>query len=117
MKKYFLIPFLALGLVYCKTKKTETTTATPVASAAKSPLDIAQKRWEGTTQADLDEGKAIYDGPCTRCHGPKKIVTRSEKEWLHEIDDMSPKSKLTADQKLKLTKYILSFREANTTTD
>jgi hypothetical protein len=43
-----------------------------------------------------------------------KIVPRSEKSWLHEIDDMSPKAELTAEEKLKLTKYILSFREANT---
>jgi hypothetical protein len=31
---------------------------------------------------------------------------------MHEIDDMSPKAKLTPEEKLKLTKYLLAYREA-----
>jgi hypothetical protein len=115
MKKIVLFLCLSLFLFYCKTKK-KTESAKP-AAAKLSVLEIAQKRWNGSTQTDLDEGKNIFTGKCTKCHGEKKIVTRSEKSWLHEIDDMSPRAGLTDAEKLKLTKYILSYREANTTTD
>lgn len=114
MKKTFLILSLALGLVYCKTKKES---VKPAPAGAKTPIDIAVVKWPNTAQSELDEGKLIYETKCNTCHGLKKIVTRSEKNWIHEIDDMSPKAKLTAEEKLKLTKYILSYREAYTTTN
>ena len=118
MRKIALFLCLSLFLFYCKTKKkTENTSSGKPAAARLSVLEVAQKRWIGTAQSDLDEGKNIFSGKCTKCHGEKKIVTRSEKSWLHEIDDMSPRAGLTPEEKSKLTKYILSYREANTSTD
>jgi len=115
MKKFALliIPFL---LLYCKTVKNQA--PAPVVNAetkveAKAPLEIAQKRWSGTTAEDLNAGKSIYQNECTRCHKPVPITSLSEAKWQHEIDKMSPKAKLTDDQKNKLTRFILSYREAN----
>lgn len=111
MKKILiLLPALAV-FTYCKSKK-EAVASAPAASDAVV-LDIANKRWAGTTQQELNEGKSILFGQCTKCHDQKNIEKRSEKSWLHEIDEMSPKAKLTDAEKLKLTKYVLSFREAN----
>jgi cytochrome c5 len=122
MKKAILLSAMALTLVYCKTKKkTETTakaeTKTETKTEAKSELAIAQKRWPGTTNDDLAQGKQINDTKCTTCHGAKKIETRSEENWKHAIDVMAPKARLSADEKDKLTRYILAYREAHTTTD
>lgn len=113
MKKTLLIITAAVFLMYCKSKKETTATAAAPAASNETILEIANKRWANTTQTELTEGKTIFENKCTACHDKKKIETRTEKNWLHEIDDMSPKAKLSADEKLKLTKYILSFREAN----
>lgn len=119
MKKYIFLICIALTAAYCKTKKKtgDTTVKKEGAAGAKSELQIAQQRWPGTSSADLNEGKTIYNTKCTRCHGAKKIVTRDEKSWKASIDKMAPRAKLTADEKEKLTRYILSYREAHTTTD
>lgn len=113
MKQLIIFSILAISLVYCTSKKKSTSTPTISTASNEVVLGVAQKRWAGTTQAELDAGKAIYTSKCTKCHEEMKIVPRSEKSWLHEIDEMSPKAELTAEEKLKLTKYILSYREAN----
>ena len=115
MQKLLIIALVCAFTVNCKPKKASV--ASTPAIAKPSVLEIANKKWANTTQSELDEGKVIYEGKCTTCHGKKNIVTRSEKSWLHEIDEMSPKAQLSLFEKLKLTKYILSYREANTTTD
>ncbi len=109
--KYILILASALILMQCKTSKSNT----PEAAYAPSEkeLSLAQKNWPNTTAEELKEGNSIYKNQCRECHKNFTITKFSEKKWKHEIDDMSPKAKLTEDQKLKLTKFILSFREAN----
>lgn len=117
--KIATISILALSLAYCKSKQktVETPPATPVTAAgpSKSPgeiqKEIVEARWPGTLEEELKEGQTIYTTKCTRCHKAYDITEFGEKKWLHEIDDMSPKAKLTAEEKLKLTKYVLSYRE------
>lgn len=115
MRKLALTLLTCLLLVNCKPKKAAVASSPTVAKP--SVLEVANKKWVNTTQGELDEGKVIFESKCTTCHGKKNIVTRSEKSWIHEIDEMSPKAELTAVEKLKLSKYILSYREANTTTE
>lgn len=124
MKKSQLaaITLLALGLVYCKSKQkaVEAPVAPPTPPTAAAPatksagdiqMEIATTRWPGTVADELKEGQTIYTTKCTGCHKAYDITEFGEKKWLHEIDDMSPKAKLTAEEKLKLTKYVLSYRE------
>lgn len=110
MNRFILLAF-ALILIQCKTKKiiSETTTYSP----SEKELSVAQRLWPNTSAEELKEGNSIYKNQCTECHKNFTITKFSEKKWKHEIDDMSPKAKLTDEQKLKLTKFILSFREAN----
>ncbi len=114
---YFKILPIALLVLFtqCKTKK-----AGSAETAAYMPGDkelaIAQKTWPGTTIEELKEGNSIYRNECTQCHKNFDIVKFSEKKWKHEIDEMSPKAKLSAAQKQKLSKFILSYRESNAAT-
>ena len=119
MKIKLIIVFGAFVLAFCHTKKKTAETKTVVArtAAVRSPLAIAQKRWPGATSDDLSQGKTIFETKCTKCHAARQIVTRSEKNWLHEIDKMAPKAKLIPEEKEKLTIYILAYREANTSAD
>lgn len=74
-------------------------------------MSIANKRWPNTQAIELADGETIFKTKCTKCHIAYEIGGFSEKKWLHEIDDMSPKARLTPDEKLRLTKHILSYRD------
>lgn len=126
MKRISIISFgiaLIAGLSFCKSKKTSTTAVAPSAAVAgpvfvsfDKEIVVAQKVWPGTVLEELKLGHSIYNNQCTSCHNAFEITKFNEKKWLHEIDEMSPRADLNAQQKLALTKYILSFREANTVT-
>ncbi len=111
MKKLFFIVLLAGTLYRCKSK--QSVAASEEYSVGQKELDLAQLKWPGTTKEDLEAGRNIYRNQCTQCHSNFPITKFSEKKWRHEIDDMSPKAKLTSEQKEKLTRFILSYREAN----
>ena len=97
---------------YCKTTKPVSAPITPFIPDGKQ-IAVVEKRWPNTPVDDIMHGQTIFVSKCTECHKAYEITGFSEKKWLHEIDDMSPKAKLTADEKLKLTKHILSYLEAN----
>lgn len=119
--KYSFIAVALLFLAYCKTTKKAETTPPPAAPVAvkssfmpsDKQLESAQKRWPATSFAEIQEGQAIYTGKCASCHMLYDIMEFGEKKWVHEIEKMSPKAKLSEDEKLKLSKHILSYREAN----
>lgn len=121
--KHFKIPAIALAVVmfaYCKTSKKTESTPTPAPVAAKpaytpsaKQMEFAQARWANTTDEEVKEGQNIYVTKCAKCHVAFDIMEFSEKKWIHEIDKMSPKAELTADEKLKLSKHILSYHAAN----
>ncbi|MES2681665.1 MAG: hypothetical protein V4635_17350 [Bacteroidota bacterium] len=106
---------LALTFAHCKTKQ-KVTEPTPAPVAVVIPgeqqLAIAQTRWPNTLPEELKDGHTIYTSKCNRCHRNFDVSEFNEKKWIHEIDDMSPKAKLTPEEKLKLTKYLLAYREA-----
>lgn len=118
--KYPLLAAALVFLAYCKSTKT-TTSTTPVAEVVKpagympsaKQMEIVQVRWPGSVPAEVTEGQNIYVTKCAECHIAYDINEFSEKKWIHEIEKMSPKAHLTAEEKLKLSKHILSFREAN----
>lgn len=111
--KHILILASALLLIQCKTSKSTVAVAEAAYAPSEKEINLAQKNWPNTTAEELKEGNSIYKNQCTQCHKNFTITNFSEKKWKHEIDDMAPKAKLTDEQKLKLTKFILSFREAN----
>jgi hypothetical protein len=113
--KYLLAGFSFLALLQCKSTKTATTSASPETFTVKEKqLEVAQKRWSTVSTDELKQGQHIFVTKCTQCHKPFEITRFSEKKWLHEIDDMSQRAKLSADEKMKLTQHILSYREAYT---
>jgi len=109
-----------LSFVNCKTKQKTVgihpASPTPLPTAANKTageiqMEITLARWPGSTAEDLREGQNIYTTKCTSCHEAHEITKFGEKKWVHEIDDMSAKAQLTKLEKLKLTKYVLSYRE------
>jgi mono/diheme cytochrome c family protein len=96
----------------CKSKEKPVASTTPVTTTTPAPslLSVAEKKFPGITQADLDEGQKIFTGECRKCHGEKKIATRDETKWKEIMDRMAPKAKLDDKQKEKVLRYVLSQR-------
>jgi mono/diheme cytochrome c family protein len=107
MIKLITFSLAALIVVSCGTSKK---TPAPSIIPGEAQLTAIKAKFPDATAQTLSEGYSIYTGACTNCHGQKNIFKRSEESWLHEIDVMSPKAKLTAAQKDALTKYILSMK-------
>ncbi len=105
-KTVFLLVALGTLVFSCTAKK-----FVSVAPADKE-LTAGKKRWTELTAQDLQKGHAIYTGKCNACHNLFDPAGFSEKKWEHEIDDMAPKAKLTAEEKESLRKYILSAMDA-----
>lgn len=104
----------------CSGPKTTTKAPDPVKAPetkeeSKAPdntlLDIAKKTWPAATVASLAQGQTIYTTKCNKCHELFPIVGRSEESWKHEIKDMAPKARLTAEETDLLSQYILSARQ------
>lgn len=115
LNRILLLIGSSILLAYCSSKKSAS--STPAASTSSAPTETqlanAQKKYTSATMDDLKEGMNIYQGPCTGCHGMKKIETRSEEQWTKIIASMAPKAKLTPEQTNKLTWYVQSYRETN----
>lgn len=109
ISKITSIAITALILAACGSSKKTSTSAENIIPG-DSQLTAIKARYPDATSEQLKQGYSIYTGACTNCHGQKNIFKRSEASWLHEIDDMSPKAKLTAAEKDALTKYILAMK-------
>ena len=107
MIKPVTIILIASIIVSCSTSKK---TPAPNIIPGDAQVTAIKVKYPDVTLSTLTEGHSIYIGACTNCHGQKNIFKRSEASWLHEIDDMSPKAKLTDAQKDALTKYILAMK-------
>jgi cytochrome c5 len=114
MTKIYSIAALSALLFFTYCKSTQPLAETKVAVVDEKQMAVVQVRWPNTTIDEVNQGRTIFTTKCNQCHANQVITDLSEKKWLHKIDDMSPKANLTSEEKLKLTKYILSYREANT---
>lgn len=116
ISKITIVALSAIIMTACGSSKKSSTpsAAAPSIVPGEAQLTAIKAKYPDATTEQLNEGYSIYTGACTNCHGQKNIFKRSEASWLHEIDDMSPKAKLTAAQKDALTKYILAMKATQT---
>lgn len=94
-------------LTYCAPSK-KVAGSKDAEPSAETMLATAQKRWPDATMAQLDEGKQIFNGQCTKCHGAKKMSSGDEAKWEKDINRMAPKARISDDQKEKLKRYVFT---------
>jgi mono/diheme cytochrome c family protein len=73
-------------------------------------LTAIKQKYPETTAQNLANGHELYIGKCTDCHRKKNIYAYNETRWKEIIDDMAPRSKLTAQETDDLYKYVLSMK-------
>lgn len=80
----------------------------------QADADRAAQKYPGTTLADLNQGKDLFDQSCGKCHSKKKSFEVSEAELLSVMPSMAKKSKLDKPKEDLVTKYLITMRPVQT---
>lgn len=76
------------------------TAAPPVATLRSSNLN---------SSAQLESGRQLYVGKCTKCHSVEPIRDYPLADWIDDImPEMAEKSKLTAEENASVLAYVLA---------
>ena len=107
MKQHFLILCTLFVLAACASKRN-------AAAAKRTPtendLKVVQAKFPETTLETLNKGHGIFFGACTKCHNPKNIKKRSEKQWSKILTVMAPKAKINNEEKDAVFRYVMSVK-------
>jgi cytochrome c5 len=100
MKKVLIVVSITL-LVACASYK-------PIVPV-QSDADRAANKIPGTTLADLNQGKAIFEDKCHKCHSLKKPFSKSEKDIEDAMPKMAKRAKIDSQQEDLVLKYLLTM--------
>ena len=84
MKTKIIFIFLFFLLLY-------SACSTQLLTLTQSDADRGAAKFEGTTIASLNEGKAIFEANCDMCHRLKSPSSRSEEKWNLIVPQMVKK--------------------------
>lgn len=66
----------------------------------------ASAKWPGTTVGDLDRGRETFVSRCSGCHNLPQPNVKTPDQWSSVLDEMAARSKLTADEKDLVLRYL-----------
>jgi cytochrome c5 len=80
----------------------------PIAPA-QADADRAAKKTPGITLAELNQGKAIFEKKCHKCHSLKKPFKKTDYEIEAALPKMAKRAKLDANQEKLVLNYLLTM--------
>ena len=109
MKKLFYLFFISL-FAACSVK---------LIAPAQSDVERVSAKYPGYTLTELNDGKALFEQTCTRCHRLKNPASRNEDKWKNIVPKMMTKlnkkeGKQVLDDKQQesILKYIITMNLA-----
>lgn len=57
---------------------------------------------------NLKKGRELYVNNCASCHQLYAPNSYNEKEWIHNLDEMQPKAKISDDTKKLILDYLVN---------
>ncbi|MFN3341560.1 MAG: hypothetical protein ACK40M_02625 [Flavobacteriales bacterium] len=69
----------------------------------------ANELFPGTTLADLQKGKLIYDANCGKCHKLHQPDSRSVDSWTKIVPPMSRKAKVGPEDEKLILRYVVTM--------
>lgn len=96
----FSLMFTSVLLTECTPKKT--------ASGEMSPEQKVADVKKNYTEAQLEEGKVLWQNNCAQCHKLFEPESRSVDKWEKILPNMSMRAKLNDQQAAMVRAYILS---------
>lgn len=109
MKKVIIATSFLAVAAFIACKGTSYATTIDKYEVTQQQVDAAKKRWSESDIDKIKKGKSIFTHQCVECHKAFVVESMSERKWKHEIEDMSPKAKLTEEEKMNLTYFVLSY--------
>jgi len=91
---------LSVLMAQCTAKKT--------ASDAKTPEQIVADVKKNFTEAQMEEGKVVFNDNCGKCHAIKQPEELNIRKWEKVLPRMSDKAKLDDEQAGKVRAYVLA---------
>ncbi|HEY4832859.1 MAG TPA: hypothetical protein VIH61_09910 [Waddliaceae bacterium] len=86
---------------------------------SQSDVDRVSAKYPGYDLAQLNEGKALFETTCNRCHRLKNPMSRNEEKWEKIVPKMIGKlnkkeGKVVIDEKQQesILKYIITMNGA-----
>lgn len=110
MKKQLLILFSLLFLVSCIRYKKLVADKNAI---TETDASRANEMFPGTTLADLQKGKLIYDANCGKCHKLHQPDSRSADSWNKIVPPMSRKAKLSPEDESLILRYVVTMAKKN----
>jgi cytochrome c2 len=90
-----------------------------LATPAQSDVDRVAGKYPGYTLADLNQGEALFQTTCNRCHKLKNPTSRNEKKWNSIVPKMIGKlnkkqGKVVIDDKQQelILRYLVTMNSA-----
>ena len=109
MKKTYFILFIAI-LTSCSVK---------LAVPNQSDVERVSVKYPGYSLVELNEGKALFEQTCNRCHRLKSPTSRDENKWSEIVTKMVKKRNKKAGkeviddkQKEAILKYLITMSSA-----
>lgn len=76
-------------------------------------------KYEGLTLASLNEGKALFEQNCSKCHGLKSPTSRNEEKWnkivpimVKKVNKKAGKEEIDAAEEQLILKYLVTMSTA-----
>lgn len=108
MKKLITICSLSI-IVFACSHKTKTSVSKTEETTAPSPKISA----EAAAAVTMETKGALYAASCARCHKLVEPSKFTKDEWVHWLDKMAPKAKITAEQKAQIYDYVSANAKVN----
>jgi cytochrome c5 len=93
-----------------------------LAAPEQSDVDRVITKYPGYNLAQLDEGKALFQQTCNRCHQLKNPKSRDETKWNHIVPVMIKKLNakegrevIDSDQQEKILRYLVTMSSTSVT--
>ncbi|MBN9482585.1 MAG: hypothetical protein BGO70_18570 [Bacteroidetes bacterium 43-93] len=100
MRKQIILAAMGSAILFaaCTSKKATTRSTEATAGEVK----------KNYTEADLADGKAIWQGHCNKCHKLFEPTDFNVNKWNKVLPTMTKKAHLTDDEAGKVTAYLVS---------
>ena len=106
-----LVLILFISITACSIK---------LAAPEQSDVDRVIAKYPGYNLAQLNEGKALFQETCNRCHPLKNPKSRDETKWnnivpvmVKKLNTKEGKEVIDSDQQEKILRYLVTMSSAS----
>ena len=94
----------SLLMAQCTAKKATSSAAAKEMTPEEAVADVKKN----FTEAQMEEGRVVFQANCGKCHNIHEPETRTVQKWERVLPRMSKKANLEEEQAAKVRAYVLA---------